>query len=175
MKNGPGFVHAQSPRKSSVAQSLDGKGRLVGSLHFPDVKLVRQARSRKAVSADVRFGEHNGLKPDIASCPLSARTGKSLTSVAPSQAEHRSVAWLGGQASYWHIATRATAKTARHDHVRPSRNRHLPEISRLSSVLTQDRHVGRFAGFQGLPRVGGQGDGYQKLIAVIVAVCGYRL
>ena len=97
------------------------------------------------------------------------------TSVAPSQAEHRSVAWLGGQASYWHIATRATAKTAHHDHVRPSRNRHLPEISRLSSVLTQDRHVGRFTGFQGLPRVGGQGDGYQKLIAVIVAVCGYRL
>ena len=100
---------------------------------------------------------------------------KSLTSVAPSQAEHRSVAWLGGQASYWHIATRATAKTAHHDHVRPSRNRHLPEISRLSSILTQDRHVGRFAGFQSLPRVGGQGDGYQKLIAVIVAVCGYRL
>jgi hypothetical protein len=32
------------------------------------------------------------------------------TSVAPSQAEHRSVAWLGGQASYWHIATRVTAK-----------------------------------------------------------------
>jgi hypothetical protein len=29
------------------------------------------------------------------------------TSVAPSQAEHRSVAWLGGQASYWHIATTA--------------------------------------------------------------------
>jgi hypothetical protein len=35
MKNGPGFVHAQSPRASSVAQGLDGKGRLVGSLHFP--------------------------------------------------------------------------------------------------------------------------------------------
>ena len=43
------------------------------------------------------------------------------------------------------------------------------------SVLTQDRQVGRFGGFQGLPRVGRQGDGYQKLIAVIVAVGGYRL
>ena len=52
MKNGPGFVHAQSPRKSSVAQSLDGKGRLVGSLRVPGkVKLIRQARSRKTVLA----------------------------------------------------------------------------------------------------------------------------
>src|ERR1700704_4940390 len=66
-------------------------------------------------------------------------------------------------------------KTAHHKHVRPSRNRPPLRISRLSSVLNQDRQVGRFGGFQGLPRVGSQGDGYQKLIAVIVAVCGYRL
>ena len=49
-KSGPGFVHAQSPRTSSVAQSLDGKGRLMGSLHVPgSVKLSDEsvpARSR---------------------------------------------------------------------------------------------------------------------------------
>src|ERR1700692_2256648 len=66
-------------------------------------------------------------------------------------------------------------KTAHHDHIRPSRNRPLPEISRLSSVLTQDRQIGGFGGVQRLPRVRGQGDSYQELIAVIVAVCSYRL
>ena len=46
-KTGPGFVHAQSPRTSSVAQSLDGD-RLMGSLHVPSaIKLVRRERSRK--------------------------------------------------------------------------------------------------------------------------------
>src|ERR1700730_7471371 len=48
--------------------------------------------------------------PDRPGWSVSCQNRKSLTSVAPSQAEHRSVAWLGGQASYWHIATRVTAK-----------------------------------------------------------------
>src|ERR1700730_12465205 len=53
------------------------------------------------------------LKADIAQCSRHfafVPEPKVATSVAPSQAEHRSVAWLDGQASYWHIATRATAK-----------------------------------------------------------------
>jgi hypothetical protein len=55
------------------------------------------------------------------------------------------------------------------------RRRSLAADAFDGSVLAQDRHVGRFGGFQSLTRVGGQGDGYQKLIAVIVAVCGHRL
>jgi hypothetical protein len=55
MKNGPSLVHAQSPRTSSVAQSLDGKGRLKGSLHFPGkIKIARQERSRKTPSQGPR-------------------------------------------------------------------------------------------------------------------------
>ena len=72
------------------------------------------------------------------------------------------------------IATRPTAKQ-RITSMFDLPDTDLSQKSRLSSVLTQDRQVGRFGGFQGLPRVGRQGDGYQKLIAVIVAVCSYRL
>jgi hypothetical protein len=34
------YVHAQSPRQASVAQSLDVRGRLTGSLRFPALKLA---------------------------------------------------------------------------------------------------------------------------------------
>jgi hypothetical protein len=46
-KTGLGFVHAQSPRTSRVAQSLDGD-RLMGSLHFPTTILVRVQRKRNS-------------------------------------------------------------------------------------------------------------------------------
>src|ERR1700676_4341381 len=53
-KTGPGFVHAQSPRTSSVAQSLDGD-RLMGSLHVPSiVKLIRREHSRKTRIRDAK-------------------------------------------------------------------------------------------------------------------------
>ena len=51
----------------------------------------------------------NGHRQTRPTGPVRARTGSRYIGSALS-AEDRSVAWLGGQASYWHIATRATAK-----------------------------------------------------------------
>jgi hypothetical protein len=50
------------------------------------------------------------LKSAVTALPKCARSWRSLHRSRPLKPEHRSVAWLDGQAPYWHIATRATAK-----------------------------------------------------------------